>query len=367
MRNYLERSSRYLPLMKSVMREYGLPEDLVYVALIESGFSFKAHSQANAVGYWQFIRGTGRRYGLKIGDFVDERRDPVLSTRAAAEYFKDLYSLFGSWPLALASYNAGEYRVNRVILKHYNRDFWYLVKKRSLPRETRNYVPKLIAATRIAKDPKKYGFHGLNFQKSIHYDTIQVNHPISLKKMAQNLGIPHKKLIALNPMYKGEYVPIYHKDTILRVPVKMTFRAVASLRQSKMVQPKFAYYNHYWYRVKRGDSLSQIARRHKTTVYRLRKTNRIKRNSSFIRVGQRIKIPSRSLVASKIKSKKPSRKLASTKGTSSKKKGIHVVRRGETLIGIAKRYRVGLSRLTKVNSLTVKSILLTGARLTIPY
>ena len=366
MRNYLERSSRYMPLMKSVMREYGLPENLVYVALIESGFSFKAHSHANAVGYWQFIKGTGRRYGLKISDFVDERRDPILSTRAAAEYFKDLYSLFGSWPLALAAYNAGEYRINRVILKHYNRDFWYLVKRRSLPRETRNYVPKLIAATRIAKNPRKYGFHDLAFQKAIQYDIIPVRSSLSLKKLATNLNVPYEKLQALNPLYKGEYVPIYQKDTMLRVPPKTKSRALASLALSQMQQPKFAYRNHYWYKVRRGDSLSRIARRHKTTVYRLRKTNNIRKNRSLIRVGQRIKIPSRRLVASKVKSKKPKRKLASAKGKSSGNNIVHIVRRGETLTGIAKRYRIGLVRLRRVNSIKVKSILLTGARLIIP-
>ena len=368
MRNYLERSSRYLPLMKSVMREYGLPEDLVYVALIESGFSFKAYSRANAVGYWQFIQGTGRRYGLKIGDFVDERRDPVLSTRAAAEYFKDLYSLFGSWPLALASYNAGEYRVNRVILKHYNRDFWYLVKRRSLPRETRNYVPKLIAAIRIAKNPSKYGFHDLNFQDPIQYNTIPVKSSLSLKKLAKGMDIPYKELQALNPMYKGEYVPVYHKNTILRVPVKNTSRAIASLKQSQMKEPRFAYHNHYWYKVRRGDSLSRIAHRHKTTVYRLRKTNRMGKNRTIIRVGQRLKIPSRRLVASRLKSKNLSKRtLASKKQSSSSNRIVHIVKRGDTLTGISKRYRVNLSQLTRVNSLTIKSILLTGTRLVIPH
>lgn len=368
MTNYLERSSRYLPLMRSVMREYGLPEELVYVALIESGFSFKAHSHANAVGYWQFIRGTGRRYGLKINELVDERRDPVLSTRAAAEYFKDLYSLFGSWPLALAAYNSGEYRVNRAILKHYNRDFWYLSERRSLPRETRNYVPKLIAAIRIAKNPEKYGFHDLEFKKSIEYETIPITNSISLKKLAKGLDMDYKDLQDLNPMYKGEYVPIGKKDTYLRIPVKSKSKAIVSLSGSRMKAPKFFYRNHYWYKVRRGDSLSQIARRHRTTTYRLRKANNISRKRSLIRVGQRLKIPSRRLVASRATLKNPTRKLASAKSkSSSRNRMIHIVRRGDTLIGIAKRYKVGLSRLRQVNSLKVKSILLTGTRLAIPH
>lgn len=123
MEQYLQRSTRYLPMMKQVLRENGLPEDLVYISLIESGFSPQAHSHSNAVGYWQFIRSTGRRFGLTVDPFIDERRDPVLSTRAAAEYFKSLYSLFGSWHLALSAYNTGENRVKRAVTRYYTRDF----------------------------------------------------------------------------------------------------------------------------------------------------------------------------------------------------------------------------------------------------
>ena len=177
METYLSRSTRYIPMMKNVLREYRLPEDLVYVAMIESGFSPNAHSFANAVGYWQFIESTGKRHGLKVNSYVDERRDPVLSTRAAAEYFKDLYGAFGSWHLALASYNTGEYRVSRSVMRYYTRDFWYLSSKRSLPRETVNYVPKFIAAVRISKNPKKYGFDKIDYQVPLEYDTVKLDFP----------------------------------------------------------------------------------------------------------------------------------------------------------------------------------------------
>ena len=219
MKTYLERSSRYLPMMRHVIRENNLPENLVYVALIESGFSPIAYSRAGAVGYWQFMASTARHYGLKINSFVDERRDPVLSTRAAVEYFKDLYSLFGDWHLALASYNSGEYRVNRVVLRYYNRNFWYLTEKKGLPSETRNYVPKFIAAVRIASDPEKYGFTNIKYQEPLQYDVVPISKPLSLKKWAKALNIPYKELKALNPSYKGEYIPVYVKDMILRVPV----------------------------------------------------------------------------------------------------------------------------------------------------
>ncbi|HVK60718.1 MAG TPA: lytic transglycosylase domain-containing protein, partial [Bdellovibrionales bacterium] len=153
MERYLQRSTRYMPIMKKILRDNGLPEDLIYIALIESGFSSTAHSSASAVGYWQFIRGTGKHYNLKIDGYVDERRDFVKSTQAAAEYFKGLYSLFGAWYLAIASYNVGENRVKSLVMKNHTRDFWKLARENRLPDETTNYVPKFLAARLIAKDP----------------------------------------------------------------------------------------------------------------------------------------------------------------------------------------------------------------------
>ncbi|MCY4321592.1 MAG: LysM peptidoglycan-binding domain-containing protein [Bdellovibrionaceae bacterium] len=413
MKIYLERSSRYIPVMKNVLRENNLPEELVYVSLIESGFSPKALSHANAVGYWQFIYGTGKRYGLRIDGFVDERKDPILSTQAAAKYFKDLYSLFGSWHLALAAYNSGEYRVNRAVLRHYNRDFWHLSSKKALPRETRNYVPKLIAAIRIAQNPDSYGFYNLDFEPAIKYEKIQIKKPVSLFKLANNLGVSKEEMKRLNPMYKGEYVPVYSANSFIRVPIGMQNQALAQLEKSFMPKPKYKYHYHYWYRVRKGDSLYKIARRHKTTVRKLRRANNMRARASFLRIGQKLKIPSRKLVASKNPSS--NRNLASLnkefhtvqKGQSlsliAKLYGIklnalkdlndiqgapiihpgqklrlkkpqskvnlntyHVVRKGETLIEIAKKYNTPLPHLMKENSLHLKSILLTGKRLIIP-
>jgi len=415
MRIYLTRSSRYIPIMKSVVREAGLPEDLVYIALIESGFSPKAHSRSNAVGYWQFIYGTGKRYGLRIDGFIDERRDPVLSTRAAVEYFKDLYKLFGSWHLALSAYNAGEYRVNRSVLKHYNRNFWYLSSKRALPRETRNYVPKFIAAVRIAKNPAKYGFYDVKYQQPLNYNVISISKGLSLKKLSRQLDIPYKELKHLNPMYKGEYVPVYNKRTILRVPVHLSTISQDTLSKSYMAQPNKGYYYHYFYKVRRGDTLYKIARRHKTTVSKLRRYNQVGRRS-LIRVGQRLKIPSRTLVSAKPKRRSKSKsqnfyivkkgdsimriakkynvtasqlrqfnnlkkssiihpgqklklkhkKISSRKLASPSSRKHHIVIRGDTLIGIARQYKVSLPSLMRANSMTFKSVLLTGSRLIIP-
>ena len=414
MQIYLERSSRYLPIMKAVLKEQGLPMNLVYVALIESGFSSKALSRANAVGYWQFIYGTGKRYGLKIDGFVDERRDFILATEAAAQYFKDLYSLFGSWHLALAAYNSGEYRVNRAVLRHYNRNFWLLSSKKALPRETRNYIPKLIAAIRISQDPQKYGFYNLEFQPLLSYETLEVKKSLSLNKLAQNLGLDLKTLQSLNPKYKGEYVPIYKNSVRLRIPSEVVLQtAELAVSKSLMSAPKQTYQYHYWYRVKRGDSLYKIARRHKTTVSKLRRENRLG-NRSLIRVGQRLKIPSRRLIASKVSPKKqnssqssrthkefhivrrgqslskiaklhslnikdlkkfnniqgnpiihPGQKLR-LKQKASAEKSYHLVKKGETLIGIANKYKIPLPKLMEENSLNFKSVLLVDRKLVIP-
>ncbi len=160
-RRQLARSKKYLPMVKEIFQEYGLPEDLAYLAMIESGFNPKACSPAGACGMWQFIKPTGLRYGLIINNDVDERFDPEKSTRAAAKYLLDLYKRFGSWYLAAASYNCGERRVQQELNKSNNQNFWELSANKCLPNETKNYVPQMIAAIIISKNPEKFGFNSL--------------------------------------------------------------------------------------------------------------------------------------------------------------------------------------------------------------
>jgi soluble lytic murein transglycosylase-like protein len=163
-KNQLARSTRYLPMIQGVFREYGLPEDLAYLAMVESGFNPQARSPAGACGLWQFIKGTGLRYGLVINGTVDERLDPDKSTRAAARYLLDLYKQFGSWYLAAASYNCGERRVQKELTKSNYKNFWELSANKCIPGETRNYVPQMIAATIIARNPQKFGFTNVPYQ-----------------------------------------------------------------------------------------------------------------------------------------------------------------------------------------------------------
>jgi membrane-bound lytic murein transglycosylase D len=196
---YLSRSTRYLPMIKEVFQEAGLPEDLAYLAMIESGFNNKAYSPAAACGMWQFIKGTGLRYGLTIDSYVDERRDPEKATRAAAQYLLDLYKQFGSWYLAAASYNCGEGRVQRELNQSNHKNFWELSANLCLPTETKNYVPQMIAATIIAKNPEKFGFKHVPYLPPLKIDKIPVNEATSLTAAAVAVNVPREEVAALNP------------------------------------------------------------------------------------------------------------------------------------------------------------------------
>ena len=196
----MSRSTRYLPMIKKVFAEYGLPEDLAYLAMIESGYTNTARSTASAVGMWQFMKGTGVRYGLTVDSYVDERRDPEKATNAAAKYLLDLYKQFGSWYLAVASYNCGEGRVQREINQNTDlKSFWELSNNYCLPNETKNYVPQMIAATIIAKNPEKYGFKNVRYQKPLKYDAIKVNESTSLQATAVAATTSSEEISVLNP------------------------------------------------------------------------------------------------------------------------------------------------------------------------
>lgn len=382
METYLSRSTRYLPMMRNTLRENGLPEDLVYVALIESGFSPMAHSRASAVGYWQFIRGTAKRYGLTVNRHIDERRDPVLSTRAAADFFKALYNLFGSWHLALASYNTGENRVKNVVMKTYSRDFWELVRRRRLPDETLNYVPKFIAAALIAKDPAKYGFTNIAYQPTMDYETVDVDKPINLRTLAQGLNIPFDDLRLLNPKYRGDYVPVSsNAPTVLRVPTGMKAQALAAVPASvtKAIPRMAASDDFDTYRVKRGDSLSTIAKRHRTSIATLRRMNHLTPRS-ILRVGQRLRVPDRydgDTIEQRVPSsssrvptqvvvhvvKRTAGEKLKTRRTTAR---VHVVKRGETLLGIARSYQKSIQGLARANDMAWNAKLDAGRTLVIP-
>lgn len=372
MEKYLTRSGRYVPLMKQILKDRGLPEDLVYISLIESGYSPAAHSRAGAVGYWQFMRGTGRDYGLKISSHIDERRDPILATQAAADYFSGLYNLFGSWYLAIASYNAGENKIKRLVMTYHTRDFWELIRKGRLPAETVNYVPKFIAASLIAKNPKKYGFDNIQYESPFEYDEVRVEGTISVRKLAHLMRVDYTTMRRLNPAYKTDFaMPARGVSFLLRVPKGTTESAnrlvgEAGIRNARVILAAVAQKDDdsvVRYRVKRGDSLTGLANRFGVSVAQIAKTNRLSRRS-MLRIGQTLVITKKAYKPSRVAHKKQSTKVAKKRKVASKK--VHVVRRGETLSAIARKYRVHMRELADVNSIRRKSRVLVGDHIVIP-
>lgn len=389
MERYLSRSSRYMPIMKSILRKEGLPEDLIYIALIESGFSSSAHSSANAVGYWQFIRGTGKRYGMKIDSYVDERRDFVRSTQGAAQYFKDLYGMFRSWYLAIASYNVGENRVKNVTQKYRTRDFWQLARENKLPEETNNYVPKFIAARLIAKEPEKYGFTDIDYQAPVEFTEVQFTTSIDLKKLAQGMNIEYDDLRDLNPMYKRGVAFTKNDKLMIRVPKGLDVQAMAAAEQARPEVSKRAYASdedYSYYKVRRGDTVSSIAKKFATNQKTIRRLNGLSANAK-LSTGRRLRVPGETVgglaseapAASKSRSPNSSPTLGISssqkeidslirKPTSLARRGnrIHIVRRGDTLAEIAKRYQVPLRKLATHNRLSRRSKISVGTQLEIP-
>ena len=364
MERYLARSTRYEALMKKVLRDNKLPEDLFYIALIESGFSSSAKSHASAVGYWQFIRGTGKRYSLDINKMVDERRDPVLATQAAAEYFRDLYSIFNSWYLSMAAYNVGEGRVIKAVRKYKTKDFWELSQnKRALPAETDNYVPKYIAAKLIAKNPDKYGFEGIDYMTPIEFDHLTIKEPVNLRLMAEKMNFNYEDFKDLNPKFKGEIAPLDKDNTLsLRIPAGTMEVATLAAQNSVASIVDFVpdQVETQYYKVRRGDNLGSIARKYRTSVAYLRELNDFSRKKT-IRVGQKIVVPDRTPLQER-KSTKEKKKSSSTV-TSSK---FYVVKKGDSLASIADRYNVSVLELSKHNNIQKKSKLRAGVRLSIP-
>lgn len=221
-RSWLERSHRYLPNMRRVLKERGLPQDLAFVAMIESGFSPHATSTAAAVGYWQFIASTASRYGLKVDWWIDERRDFQKSTTAASRYLGDLYKMFGSWYLTAAAFNMGEGRLKRLIEKHKTQNYWVLAKKPDFPSETRDYIPKMLAAMLIAKVPRLYGFTDVVPKEPYRYEYFYVPGGTDLQNLASAVGLESTMIDRLNPELTKGFVPNTIKSHRIRIPTGYT-------------------------------------------------------------------------------------------------------------------------------------------------
>ena len=283
----LRRGARYLPMIQNVFRAEGLPLDLAYVPLIESAFRPNAVSRAKATGVWQFMAGTALEHGLKRDWYVDERSDPEKATKAAARYLRTLSRLFdGDWHLALASYNGGPGKVQRAMNRSGLDDFWSLsAKPRLLPRETREYVPMILAAIVIARNPVQYGFD-IASPPSVHYDRVTVSKPVDLRRVAEWAGTSIEDIKDLNPELRRGTTPVKNPDYELKVP--MGAAPVIEERLATMAAEDLAPLK--WYQVKKGDTLSMIARKLGVSRANLADANYLSVKTT-VSAGQKLVIP----------------------------------------------------------------------------
>jgi membrane-bound lytic murein transglycosylase D len=351
---HMKNGEKYRSTVYKILESHGLPHDLFFVGLIESGFNTHIRSKASAVGPWQFIKGTATRYGMRVDSSADERRNIHKSTQAAAGYFKDLYNIFGSWELALCAYNAGEYRIINAIRRGNTRDYRELVRKKLIPKETIFYIPKVAAAREIFKNKRKYNFPKyLPSDKTyLHASEKRVKTSFSMNALASKLGMKRSDLKRLNPDFKRNWVRAGRRGVDVVIPnsfipkfkkLKLAYNGpkrinkVSQKRRRKYVSRSISSI----YKVKKGDNLYQISRKFGVSLKSLKKNNKLKRSKIF--VGQKIKIPGNS-------------KSSITK---------YKVKRGDNLTVLAKRFNTSINRIVRLNGLKRK-VLYKGETIRIP-
>ena len=357
--NWLARSEKYIPFMRNLLRENGLPEDLVYMALIESGFNPYAYSRSKASGPWQFIYLTGKRYGLKSNGWVDERRDPEKSTIAAAKYLKDLYDMFECWYLAAAGYNAGENKIANAMKRYRTEDFWELAKYRYLKQETKDYVPQMIAAALIAKEPERYGFIGIEYQEPLQYEKAEVPSVTDLRLIAKICDITLEELKDLNPELLRWVTPPDSPTYQIKIPLgkkELFLKNFEALQPLQRSQFKI-------YIVKKGDTFARIARSYRVEVEPILEINQLKRTSR-LSMGMNLLIPIP--IAPDTKPTMMAKKRFNGHDPSRKSDEIiYTIKKGDTLWSIANEMGVNIGALSRWNNLHPEKKLIPGDKLKI--
>ena len=370
---YLMRSTKYRPMMYREIEARKMPRDLVYLSMIESGYNAHAYSSAAAAGLWQFIEGTARLYDLRVDWWIDERRDPQKSTAAGLAFLADLYKMHGDWYLAFASYNTGPGRVKRAVEKAGSKDFYELTRQNLLHPETANYVPKLVAAAIIGKHPERYGFTKIDYQPELTVDTAPVDGSVDLEVLARCAGMSLEEFQELNPALRRYSTPT--EGFAVHLPVGTHDAFLAKLAEIPPAE-RVALVEH---RVKRGETLSAIARKYGVTTSDVVKVNRLA-SANKVFVGMKLVVPTKGRVAEAIAQadSAPSKATEKTSNSDEKvadastgrratdadlsppkpapKAKYHTVRSGDTLSGIADRYHASITQVKSWNGLRSNKI-----------
>ena len=336
---WLARSGRYRDIIHAELDAAGLPRDLIYLAMIESGFNQRAYSKSQAVGLWQFMSGTGRQYGLSITRYVDERRDAEKSTRAAVAYLKDLYQEFDDWYLAVAAYNGGPGTIHKAIQRTNSEDFWKIAQKKYLRLETKRYVPKLIATIMIAKEPEKYGFGDIVYDPPLIYDTLEVGPGLSLSAAAILTASNQQELSHLNQELRTSKTPLDTERYALKIPTGTKALAESNLPRLHSVV-KTDYKTHV---VKKNETLAKICSRYHINTTTLLKVNNL--TSNKLKIGSRLRIPYQTVAYRILPEGMDARTAAGDELV------LHTIKKGETISQISRLYQIPPELIVEWNGL----------------
>lgn len=359
---WLASSGRYVPMIQEHLREAGLPEDLAYLPMIESGYNLTAYSRARAVGPWQFMAPTARQYGLVINDYVDERRDPFRSTQAAVTFLSDLHNEFGCWQLAVAAYNAGGGRIRGAIRRFDSDNFWEISQNNHLSLETRHYVPKLIAAIIIAKNPAAYGFDNITYDEPLRYETMVVPRWTSLEAVALAGDLDLEELHDLNRQLRRLVTPPEAATYTLRLPADSKARVAENLPRVQAVA-QVDYRTHV---VRQGDTLTRICNTYNINKNTLLKANSLR--SEQLVIGQRLRIPVQTTAYKLLdKGAGPDSRQAGLLGGGAGGLVLHTVQPGESLWTLSRRYGVDAKTIAAWNGLNDPSRIRAGQQLALYF